>query len=63
MPDKKITSFETYACHNFYVHILVLRGKYVRHMNRGVKFLRKLWGCVGERVCQGNKVLSTELIT
>ena len=24
--------------------------KVVRHMNRGVKFLKKLWGCVGERV-------------
>ena len=26
------------------------------------KFLKKLWCCVGERVLQGNLVLSTELI-
>ena len=32
-------------------------------MNKGGKFLKKLWCCVGGRVKQGNLVLSTELIT
>ena len=31
-------------------------------MNKEGKFLKKLWCCVGGRVYQGNKVLSTELI-
>ena len=32
-------------------------------MNKGGKFLKKLWCSVGGRVEQGNFVLSTELIT
>ena len=31
-------------------------------MNKEGNFLKKLWCCVGGRVYQGNKVLSTELI-
>ena len=32
-------------------------------MNKGGKFLKKLWCCVSRRVQHGNLVLSTELIT
>ena len=32
-------------------------------MNKGGKFLEKLWCLLGGRVQQGNLVLSTELIT
>ena len=30
---------------------------------RGVKFLKKLWCCVGERVEKGNLILLAEFIT
>ena len=32
-------------------------------MNKGGKFLKKLWCCIGGEVKQGNLVLSTELLS
>ena len=36
---------------------------FLKQMNKGRKFLKKLKCCVSRRVYQGNLVLSTELIT
>ena len=35
----------------------------ILQFDKGGKFLRKLWCCVGRRVEQGYLVLSTQLIT
>ena len=40
----------------------ILNASTNESINKGVKFLNKLWCCVAGRVHQGNKVLSTELI-
>ena len=37
-------------------------GLHQHHKDKGGKFLKRLWCCIGERVQQGNLVLSTELI-
>ena len=40
----------------------ILNASTNESINKGVKFLNKLWCCVGGRVHQGNEVLSTQLI-
>ena len=34
--------------------------RFENRMNRGGKFLKKLWCCVGRQICLDNLVLSTD---
>ena len=42
---------------------MTIAGNINLNTNKGGKFLKKLWCCVGGKVQQGNLVLTTELNT
>ena len=44
-------------------HWVLFSSSYFGEVNKGGKFLKKLWYCVDGRVKQDNLVLSTTLIT
>ena len=49
---------------NLFINRFVVEKRvYPKLMHKGGKFLKKLWCCVGGRVCQGDLVLSIQLIT
>ena len=60
--DRGSNSTVQISC-TFVKHWVLFSSSYFGEVNKGGKFLKKLWYCVDGRVKQGNLVLSTTLIT
>ena len=60
--DRGSNSTVQISC-TFVKHWVLFSSSYFGEVNKGGKFLKKLWCCVDGRVKQGNLVLSTTLIT